>query len=597
MSDDPISKVYCVGNSKAIIRARWDNLYTFELEYPRFIHCYDEETEILAIVGNDAPKFMSFTKAKALGAKVAQYHETSKTISFVEPIEWHEQTGIHRMVNFEQNKLSLSVTDGHRMLVDKRTSRNRFLPTTWTADKFLGDYICCRIRQSGIYEQNQKYSKEELALMVWFACDGTKQGNKICFHFKKQRKIDAVIRLLTTLKIEHTVSTYEDNTCIRCLAPAWIEDCYTESHEKKLPEQGMFMNQESYTFVKKAILESDGSVTNMDFNSTSKELAEQVQVLAHLHGDSMNLCSYGQGRTKQLYKSCFKDNPYISLRRDKDKFSEEKKVCTVYCVTVPSSYVMVRRHGIVFIAGNCELMTHRMFSRSASSSRAVPVERTIQNILNDPWVPSDVYKNCKGMQGKDIVNEDDYDIFCEEWQDAAFKAIEVAHKMIDNGFHKQHINRILEPFTKIKVIVTATEWDNFFKLRLSPDADPEIQHLAKAIKMAMNAVSNTYVYINAHGGRTLPYVNFDELDAIDDLRILTLISAARCARVSYLNHDGSKPDILKDLALAKRLINSGHMTPFEHQCRYSFDTGFQYNLRDFQSARYMLDHGIDLSAP
>ena len=29
MSDDPISKVYCVGNSKAVIRARWDNLYTF----------------------------------------------------------------------------------------------------------------------------------------------------------------------------------------------------------------------------------------------------------------------------------------------------------------------------------------------------------------------------------------------------------------------------------------------------------------------------------------------------------------------------------------------------------------------------------------
>lgn len=244
-----------------------------------------------------------------------------------------------------------------------------------------------------------------------------------------------------------------------------------------------------------------------------------------------------------------------------------------------------------------EFMTHRMFSRNASSSRAVPVERTIQNILNDPWVPSDVYKNCKGMQGKDIVNEDDYDIFCEEWQEAAFKAIEVARKMIDNGFHKQHINRILEPFTRIKVIVTATEWSNFFDLRLSPDADPEIQHLAKAIKLAMDAVSNTDIYINAHGGRTLPYVNVDEMDAIDDLRILTLISAARCARVSYLNHDGSKPDILKDLALAKRLIDSGHMTPFEHQCRYSFDTGFQYNLRDFQSARYMLDHGIDLSAP
>lgn len=241
-----------------------------------------------------------------------------------------------------------------------------------------------------------------------------------------------------------------------------------------------------------------------------------------------------------------------------------------------------------------EFMTHRMFSRNASSSRAVPVEKTIQNILNKPWAPLKVYKNCKGMQGKELISDDEYDVFCEEWQDAAFKAIEVAHKMIDNGYHKQHINRILEPFTKIKVIVTATEWDNFFNLRLSPDADPEIQDLAKAIKAAMDNAWGTL--INVHDGRTLPYVSFDEMDNIEDNRILTLISAARCARVSYLNHDGSKPDILKDLALAKRLINSGHMTPFEHQCRQVYDTGFNYNLRDFQSARYMLDHGIDLSA-
>lgn len=242
-----------------------------------------------------------------------------------------------------------------------------------------------------------------------------------------------------------------------------------------------------------------------------------------------------------------------------------------------------------------EFMTHRMFGRCASSSRAVPVERTIDNILIEPWAPLHVYKNCKGMQGKDLVNEEDYDSFVELWDDAKYKAINTAYQMIDKGFHKQHINRILEPFTKIKVIVTATEWDNFFKLRLSPDADPEIQDLAKAIKAAMDNAWGTL--INVHDGRTLPYVSFDEMDAIDDNRVLTLISAARCARVSYLNHDGSKPDILKDLALAKRLINSGHMTPFEHQCRQVYDTGFNYNLRDFQSARYMLDHGIDLSSP
>lgn len=276
-------------------------------------------------------------------------------------------------------------------------------------------------------------------------------------------------------------------------------------------------------------------------------------------------------------------------------------ISKVYCVGNSKAIIRARNNDLYtfeleyprFI--HSEFMTHRMFSRNASSSRAVPVERTIQNILNDPWVPSDVYKNCKGMQGKDIVNEEDYDDFCRLWDNAKYKAINIAHDMIDKGFHKQHINRILEPFTKIKVIVTATEWDNFFNLRLSPDADPEIHDLAKAILNAMQSGCE-YTYINVHKGRTLPYVSYDEMEAIDDNRVLTLISAARCARVSYLNHDGSKPDILKDLALAKRLIDSGHMTPFEHQCRCLLDTGFHYNLRDFQSARYMLDHGIDLSS-
>lgn len=453
MSDDPISKVYCVGNSKAIIRARWDNLYTFELEYPRFIHsefmthrCLTANT----VLTFDLPSGSKGSKCKAYQMTLGDFWD-----------KWENGSSPHA--------------------------------TRWGG-----------IRR---YDMKGRLSKMRL------------------------RSVDE-----STMEVTHTTVT----------------DCW------KVGVKPVY------------------KITAGDFSVTCT-----ADHLILTDSGWKELQDIAVGRDKVYASQC----NLMAVVVDSIEYVGEEEV---FDISVSSDYHNFLANGIT---------VHNCFSRNASSSRAVPVERTIQNILNDPWVPSDVYKNCKGMQGKDIVNEDDYDIFCEEWQDAAFKAIEVAHKMIDNGFHKQHINRILEPFTKIKVIVTATEWSNFFDLRLSPDADPEIQHLAKAIKMAMDAVSNTYTYINAHGGRTLPYVNFDEMDAIDDLRILTLISAARCARVSYLNHDGSKPDILKDLTLAKRLIDSGHMTPFEHQCRYSFDTGFQYNLRDFQSARYMLDHGIDLSAP
>lgn len=473
MSDDPISKVYCVGNSKAIIRARWDNLYTFELEYPRFIHsefmthrCLTADT----VLTFDLPSGSKGSKCKAYQMTLGDFWDKWENGSSPHATRWG---GVRRYdMKGRLNKMRLRSVDESTMEVTHTTITD-----------------CWKVGVKPVYKITAGYFS------------------------------------------------------VTCTADHLI---LTDSGWKELQDIAVGRDK-------------------VYCNTRKKYTEPRFDPYKKMQGASQ--CNL------------------MAVVVDSIEYVGEEEV---FDISVSSDYHNFLANGIT---------VHNCFSRNASSSRAVPVERTIQNILNDPWVPSDVYKNCKGMQGKDIVNEDDYDIFCEEWQDAAFKAIEVAHKMIDNGFHKQHINRILEPFTKIKVIVTATEWNNFFNLRLSPDADPEIQHLAKAIKLAMDAVSNTYSYINAHGGRTLPYVNVDEMDAIDDLRILTLISAARCARVSYLNHDGSKPDILKDLALAKRLINSGHMTPFEHQCRQVYDTGFNYNLRDFQSARYMLDHGIDLSSP
>lgn len=517
MSEDPISKVYCVGNSKAIIRARWNNLYTFELEYPRFIHsefmthrCLTANT----VLTFDLPSGSKGSKCKAYQMTLGDFWDKWENGSSPHATRWG---GVRRYdMKGRLNKMRLRSVDESTMEVTHTTVTDCWKVGVKPVYKITaGDFsVTCTADHLILTDSGWKELQDIAVGRDKVYCNTRKKYTEPRFDPYKKINGEWVSRWNAGVKPE--VSERQGFRCADCGA----EDKPLEIHH--------------------VIPKHENPDLAFDIDKVVVDSIEYV--------------------------------------------GEEE----VFDISVSSDYHNFLANGIT---------VHNCFSRNASSSRAVPVERTIQNILNDPWVPSDVYKNCKGMQGKDIVNEDDYDIFCEEWQDAAFKAIEVAHKMIDNGFHKQHINRILEPFTKIKVIVTATEWSNFFDLRLSPDADPEIQHLAKAIKMAMDAVSNTYIYINAHGGRTLPYVNFDEMDAIDDLRILTLISAARCARVSYLNHDGSKPDILKDLTLAKRLIDSGHMTPFEHQCRYSFDAGFQYNLRDFQSARYMLDHGIDLSAP
>lgn len=545
MSEDPISKVYCVGNSKAIIRARWDNLYTFELEYPRFIHsefmthrCLTADT----VLTFDLPSGSRGSKHRSYQITLGDFWDKWENGSSPHATRWG---GVRRYdMKGRLNKMRLRSVDESTMEVTHTTITDCWKVGVKPVYKITaGDFsVTCTADHLILTDSGWKELQDIAVGRDKVYCNTRKKYTEL--RFDPYKKINGEWVSCWNKKVKPEVSERQGFRCADCGA----ENKPLEIHH--------------------VIPRYENPDLAFDINNVVA-LCQDCHKLRH---------------SKQGWQGVSQCN-VMAVEVDSIEYVGEEEV---FDISVSSEYHNFLANGIT---------VHNCFSRNASSSRAVPVERTIQNILNDPWVPSDVYKNCKGMQGKDIVNEDDYDIFCEEWQEAAFKAIEVAHKMIDNGFHKQHINRILEPFTKIKVIVTATEWSNFFDLRLSPDADPEIQHLAKAIKLAMDAVSNTYIYINAHGGRTLPYVNVDEMDAIDDLRILTLISAARCARVSYLNHDGSKPDILKDLALAKRLIDSGHMTPFEHQCRYSFDAGFQYNLRDFQSARYMLDHGIDLSAP
>ena len=243
-----------------------------------------------------------------------------------------------------------------------------------------------------------------------------------------------------------------------------------------------------------------------------------------------------------------------------------------------------------------EFMTHRVFSRNASSSRAIPVAKVIEQVSNDPFIPSHVYMNQSGMVGTVEASEDTYESFKGLWLKAVDSAVTVAESMVALGVHKQHVNRILEPFQYINVIVTATEWENFLHLRLASDAQPEMQDLARAIKGEMDKVGNNIISVYHICGKyvSLPFITQEEVDEhcmesfsssevlINDLM---LISSARCARVSYNNHDGSCPDEHKDKKLARRLLDAGHLSPMEHPCIWAGDMRYHRNLYGWESLR------------
>ena len=219
---------------------------------------------------------------------------------------------------------------------------------------------------------------------------------------------------------------------------------------------------------------------------------------------------------------------------------------------------------------HAELMTHRLFSRNASSSRAIPCKRLLADIEEEPAMPVHWGLNQRGMQAKEEMDDFTSSACKKLWLEARDQMLSYARALDNMGLHKQLVNRITEPWAHISVVVTATEFDNFFMLRCHPDAQPEIKVLADLMRdIYYSNVPRTL----RPGQWHMPYIQDEERFAPGNLNksgILknqsTLIQAsiARCARVSYLTHDKKEPNIDVDTALYDKLFESKHMSPFEH---------------------------------
>lgn len=238
---------------------------------------------------------------------------------------------------------------------------------------------------------------------------------------------------------------------------------------------------------------------------------------------------------------------------------------------------------------HAEFMTHRLFSRNAASSRAIPVKTMLELIRNMPAAPIHWGKNQAGMQAKEECDNivELYQYYAGQWVDeldrkdawkyAANSAAMMAEAFEAAGYHKQIVNRLLEPFQMIKVVMTTTEIDNFFWLRNHPDAQPEINELARCM---MECLKNATPEALHPGEWHTPYVmHFDRPDGEPGIayaiwengveKYITLeealkVSSSCCGQVSYRKNDDS---LEKAIGMYTRLVESEpvHASPFEHQ--------------------------------
>ncbi len=277
-----------------------------------------------------------------------------------------------------------------------------------------------------------------------------------------------------------------------------------------------------------------------------------------------------------------------------------------------------------FVLGH--VLAHRVFSRNTASSRAIPVVKQMRRALLSPYVPMEFGTNRPGMQAGPPLDDERHAVARREWlrardlavlqtlrlitdpdfvdgvlsgagvsPESLLSAVDRAARHLNErptsarhlGTHKQIANRLLEPFLWQTVIVTATEWRNFFALRCHPDADPALQYIAVMMRTAYDdSTPNLCGYEEWH----LPLVG-DAQDRHNPLvrQHVKEVAVGRCARVSYLTHDGVR-DPAADIRLHDRLASAGHLSPFEHVARPMRPTelrrgGWTGNLRGWHQYR------------
>lgn len=290
-----------------------------------------------------------------------------------------------------------------------------------------------------------------------------------------------------------------------------------------------------------------------------------------------------------------------------------------------------------------ELNTHRMLSKNSASSRAIPFNKMVEKVKNHPFIPIAWQKDHKGMQGTEYITGEKEIQYCiDTWVKASILACNSARDLNDKiaypngdydssygdvGVTKQLCNRLLEPFMWHTVLITATEFENFFKLRCPLYTDPfgnsyfskkeyinkvgdeemipktplgwlsinksaaEI-HICLLAEAMYDAMHESTPKLLKAGEWHIPFGDqFDEErlkdivytktgNEIVDLTLRNVkdfggdkvqeakikISTARCARISYNDFNGND-DYNADLKLYSNLLSMKHYSPFEHVAR------------------------------
>lgn len=469
-------------------------------------HCYDEATEVFTSKGFVPWKDVTFeTELAAIDP------ETRMFVGFERPMDLFKYDYDGDMIAINHKDIDLLITPGHKLYASiSKSAYHRTHPSfsLIKADDILPTGV--QVYKSpfrlclSAYNPNSTISKTDLIYKLYgfFIGDGfadVKMGKYIHFHLKKQRKIDYLKKLCSDIGVDlicapsnkYKIASEEVNAINFC------KMFYSERREKTFPDEFFSMTRNQYNCFVDGLLNSDGFVTHTsaEYCTTSKELVSKLQALCSINGtycsdkktiknapnqkDSHKLTFY---RDRMMY-------PMINDSRTRDKYGASLVHYTgkVYCATLSTGLLIVRRNGKVCLCGNCSVLEHISFTFEVSGvSRALLAQLSRHRHISLS-VQSQRYVSMDNFDYVNPFNGEDADVFNDMMADAAnnYRILKEYHNAANEDARAVLPNACC---TKLYVTINARSLIEMSHLRLCTRAQSEIRSMFQLIKSQVATV-------------------------------------------------------------------------------------------------------------